>query len=162
MCNCKKTDKITKNNHKKSGKSGFTLVELCIVLAIVAITSVMIVSFSVSMKEFTISNQDEYDFIEDCSAIRNEVYKWVAEKDVNDVNWDVSMGVTDRNFGIIIDGTLTLDANRKVENLNTIEKIELDRYGDLIKCTIHRANSDSVKSYVFALRCVAEDGGADE
>lgn len=160
MCNCKKTDKITKNNHKKSGKSGFTLVELCIVLAIVAITSVMIVSFSVSMKEFTISNQEEYDFIEDCSAIRNEVYKWVAENDVNGNDWDVSMGRTDSDFGKIIDGKLTLGGNHTVENLNTIEKIELDRYGDLIKCTIHRANSDSVKSYVFALRCTKSGGGA--
>ena len=150
MCNCKKTDKITKNNHKKSGKSGFTLVELCIVLAIVAITSVMIVSFSVSMKEFTISNQEEYDFIEDCSAIRNEVYKWVAENDVNGNDWDVSMGVTD----IIIDGKLTLDENHTVENLNTIYKVRFVKQDDLIKCNIYRDDSVTVsKSYVFALRC---------
>ena len=154
MCNCKKTDKITKNNHKKSGKSGFTLVELCIVLAIVAITSVMIVSFSVSMKEFTISNQEEYDFIEDCSAIRNEVYKWVAENDgVNDVNKDFFTDLHDKDFGVTSDGTLTLDENRKIENLDTIIAVNFEVQGDLVKCNIFRAGSGDKKSYVFALRC---------
>lgn len=155
MCNCKKTDKITKNNHKKSGKSGFTLVELCIVLAIVAITSVMIVSFSVSMKEFTISNQEEYDFIEDCSAIRNEVYKWVAENDglpVEDQHphfWKMD----GEPFRVTDDGTLVL-GNSEIKNLNTIERIDFVKQGDLIKCNIYRDDSGTVsKSYVFALRC---------
>ena len=161
MCNCKKTDKITKNNHKKSGKSGFTLVELCIVLAIVAITSVMIVSFSVSMKEFTISNQEEYDFIEDCSAIRNEVYKWVAENDGLAVaNQHPHFWKMDGEpFLVTDDGTLVL-GNSEIKNLNTIEKIDFVKQDDLIKCTIYRANSDSVKSYVFALRCTKSGGGA--
>lgn len=158
MCNCKKTDKITKNNHKKSGKSGFTLVELCIVLAIVAITSVMIVSFSVSMKEFTISNQEEYDFIEDCSAIRNEVYKWVADRDVPGAVFPTGRFNVDN-------GTFDLDkigGHGKIENLNTIATIEIsvNEDGDLVKCTIYRAISGDKKSYVFALRCTKSGGGA--
>ena len=150
MCNCKKTDKITKNNHKKSGKSGFTLVELCIVLAIVAITSVMIVSFSVSMKEFTISNQEEYDFIEDCSAIRNKMYKWIAEMDIPGANF---LSLDGKEYSVSEDGTLDF-GGRKIDNLNTIDKIDFEVEGDLIKCNIYRDDSGPVsKSYVFALRC---------
>lgn len=138
---------VSKQNIALHGKGGFTLAELCVVLAIVVISSIMIVSFSASMKEFATSQREEYDFIEDCSAVKNELYKWISENDVPDADFT---DIEDRVK--ISNGTLYI-GDKIINDLQTIQSINFERQGDLIKCNIRRANSDSVKSYVFALRC---------
>ncbi len=140
----------SKQNIAKRGKSGFTLAELCIVLAIVVISSAMIVSFSASMKQFATSNQEEYDFLEDCGAVRDGLYRWIAEKDGPDADFS---DILEKDF-IVRGGTLVLDSDTRIEDLDTIRRVSFKREGNLIKCEITRVGSDSAsKSYVFALRC---------
>ena len=151
---------VLKPNIAFGGKRGFTLAELCVVLAIVVIVSTMIVSFSVSMNNFANSNKEEYDFLEDCATVKNELYKWIAENDVP--SDDAEIATVDSIFASVnngvdfnkASGTLML-GGKKIENLQMIKDIHLVLVGDdMIKCDIYKVDSDSIKSYVFALRTV--------
>ncbi len=138
---------VSKQNIALRGKGGFTLAELCIVLALVVISSVMIVSFSASMKEFATSSREEYDFIEDCSAVKNELYRWISENDIPEADFtNIADKVKISNGSLYVDG-------KTIDNLQTIESITFELKGDLIKCNIRRVNSEYTKRYIFALRC---------
>ena len=67
------------NKDKKLNKRGFTLVELTIVLAISAIISVMIVSFSVLISAQVKKNNLRADFLEDVISLRIDLKKQFAE-----------------------------------------------------------------------------------
>ena len=144
---------VLKPNIAFGGKRGFTLAELCVVMAIVVIVSTMIVSFSVSMNNFANSNREEYDFLEDCATVKNELYKWIAENDTPDKVFDFISSISGE-IKTVRNGTLKLDENNKIENLQMIEEVYFLVEGNLIKCEIHKVGSDSYKSYVFALRTV--------
>ena len=140
---------LSEHNIAKRGKGGFTLAEVCIVLAIVAISSAMIVAFSVSMKQFLTSNAEEYEFLEDCAAVEEALYEWIAENNGEGISNDIAFQVSN--------GELPFG---NIKDLHTIDKVSFDINGDgdLIRCDIYRIGSESVdKSYVFALRC---QGGA--
>ena len=70
---------ITPN--KKLNKRGFTLVELTIVMAITAIISVMIVSFSVLISAQVRKNNLRADFLESVITLRTDLQKQFAEVD---------------------------------------------------------------------------------
>lgn len=162
--------KASRLNIAKRGKGGFTLAELVVVMAIVAIASAMIVSFSVSMGDFVDSNAEEYDFLEDCAIVEEELYKWIAEQDNPGVEFqheDNEAGVTnnwkvdDGNRVIFASGNLYLYVNNNtptlIKDLKTIDNLQFKRQGNLIKCTITPADSErSSKILVFALRCATE------
>ena len=65
--------------HTIYNHQGFTLVELTIVLAISAIISVMIVSFSVLISAQVKKNNLRADFLEDVIALRTDLKKQFAE-----------------------------------------------------------------------------------
>ena len=144
-----KTHRI--NNTKKahntvSDKRGFTLVELTVVMALVAILMVMIVSFSTMMGDFAGAEESEYAFLEDVSAIKETLSDWVAENDVEGNVFSVSAsGVLSLN-GSEVDETMK-------ENLDEIDLVsfELSDTHNLIKCTATSSTSDSI-SFVIALR----------
>ena len=144
----RRNTRVSRHNIAKRGKGGFTLAELCIVMAIVVISSAMVVAFSASMKQFLASNTEEYEFLEDCAAIEEGLYEWIAERDVLGADFSdiISQPYT------ISSGTLDL-GGKTIENLHTVAEITFEKQGNLIKCNIYRVDSDSVKSYVFALRC---------
>ena len=146
-------------NIAKRGKGGFTLAELVIVLAIVAIASAMIVSFSTSMGDFADSNAEEYDFLEDCAILEEALYKWVAEQDKPGKNFEE---ILPKESIKVQNGTLKIDNNHAVNNLHTITAISFDiNENNLIRCTITPADSKSEKVLVFALRCATEHGGGE-
>ena len=62
-----------KQNSSRVGKSGFTLVELSVVLALMAILSVMTVSFSVLMNGLVSENMAQYDFLADCATLKKDL-----------------------------------------------------------------------------------------
>jgi len=151
---------LSEHNIAARGKGGFTLAELCIVLAIVAIVSAMIVSFSVSMGDFANSNAEEYDFLEDCAILEEALYKWIAEQDKPGANFDE---ILPKESIKVQNGTLKIDNNHAVNNLHTITEISfgINDAKNLIKCTITPADSESEKVLVFALRCAIEQGGGE-
>ena len=163
--------KEQKQNRARFGKSGFTLVELSVVLALTAILSTMTVTFSVFMNSFVAENRVEYDFLADCAALREDISCWVAENDVSggkllvnpdgtlDVRSDVLKSVRFEN------GALLLGAEEPI-NFDTIEGIFFDTDGELIKCTAYRTSNKGElieNDFVFSLRSadveeVAENG----
>ncbi len=69
------------NKAKKLNNRGFTLIELTIVMAITAIISVMIVSFSVLISAQVKKNNLRADFLEAVIALRSDLQKEFAEID---------------------------------------------------------------------------------
>ncbi len=144
------------------GKGGFTLVELCVVLALLGILSAMTVSFSVLMNGFAAENKAEYEFLEDHSTLKKTLCTWVAENDLSDSVFAVSDDgmLTVAENGIeksvsFADGLLTLDGEQKAR-LDAIDGISFIAGEKLIKCVAYRITDNGERienSFVFSLRC---------
>ncbi len=154
-----KAQKLHKENH---GKRGFTLVELCVVLALLAILTTMTVSFSVLMNGFAADNKAEYEFLEDHATLKEELCAWVAENDVSGsvftVAKDGTLNVTENGTEKTVsfaDGILTLGGEQKA-GLDAIDGVTFTANAKLIKCVTYRIgkNGKSIESsFVFSLRC---------
>jgi prepilin-type N-terminal cleavage/methylation domain-containing protein len=153
---------VSKSHNAKQGKSGFTLVELCVVLALLAILTTMTVSFSVLMNGFAAENKAEYEFLEDHAALKEKLCTWVAENDMSGnvftVNTDETLTVTEngteKNVSFA-DGVLTLGGEQKVA-FDAIDGVIFASNDKLIKCVTYRIaeNGERIEhSFVFSLRC---------
>ena len=159
---CRK--KITSPDEKvniSSRKRGFTIVELTIALALLAIFTTMVVSFSVLMKESAKDSSSEYGFMQDAFVVKEKFTKWAAEQDVDGASFVVDndkgiLTVADKKVEIV-DGALIL-GDVKVNGVGEYDsfKFEADETKSLIKCTITRTkeNGQELEShFVFSLRC---------
>jgi len=160
------TEKRTEFNR---GKGGYTLVELCVVLALVAIVATMIVSFSAMLGGFSAERRAEYAFTEDRATLRDSLCDWVAEQDraacVFTVGADGSLSVTDGatvQTVQLADGTLTFGTHRQ-DSLDAIDGITFSRLGTLIKCEVFCTDENGVRtqeaSFVFVVRCAQVETG---
>ena len=70
----------------KSNKKGFTLVELCIVIALIAIVLVLMTSFIAIFETRTAQNQARHDFIDEVSVVREKIFDWIDYNEYNDYN----------------------------------------------------------------------------
>ena len=152
------------------GKRGFTLAELSVVLALIAILSVMIVTFSVFMNTIAAKNQAEYDFLADSASLKDELCLWAAENDTKDSVFSISeegdlvVSVNGEEKLAHFDaGVLTL-GDREEDGLDTIGGVIFETGEKLVKCTVFRdKNGEHIESvFVFSLRSarieeVAED-----
>ena len=68
-------NKTPKTHNARHGKGGFTLVELCVVLALLAILAVGITSFSVLMNGFAADASEETAFWEENAALKERIIK---------------------------------------------------------------------------------------
>ncbi len=148
---------VRKMNKSACGKSGFTLVELSVVLALVAILTTMIVSFYVLMNGFASKSKAEYDFLENHAALKSAVTFWVAENDVTGaeffVDADGTLTVTKNRDKVgfeFQDGVLSFDGKERA-GLGAIDSVEFEQNGSLIKC-ITKNDSGLMSSFVFLLR----------
>lgn len=163
--------KVQKPHNAKQGKSGFTLVELCVVLALLTILTTMTVSFSVLMNGFAAENKAEYEFLEDHAALKKKLCTWVAENDVTDstfkVNEDGTLCVTENETERSVsfaDGILSLGGEQKA-GLDAIDGVIFTANDKLIKCVTYRIAKDGERiehSFVFSLRCGVIEEVADE
>ena len=165
MCRKIRDIKVQKSHNARHGKSGFTLVELSIVLALLAILTTMFASFSVLMNGFAAENKAEYEFLEDHAILKERLCTWVAENDVSGsvfkANDDGTLTVTQNGdetsakSASFKDGVLTLgDEERK--GLDTIDGMTFTSNEKLIKCVTYRIGKNGQKiesSFVFSLRC---------
>ena len=146
----RKDKKMQKNSTKMSGKRGFTLVELSVVLALVAIVTVMIVSFSIMMDKFAVSAQAEYDFLEDSNILKNQIIEQISVYDVDGYNFSVVDG-SELLLTKDDDDEFSKNLDFSDDNFNTSFEVN----DKLIKCTI-KSTSDDVyynNTFVVALRC---------
>ena len=150
-----------KHHNAKNGKGGFTLAELCVVLALLATLTTMVLSFSLLMNDYVADNNAAYQFLEDCSALKNQLTRWSAQNDT-----------ADHVFALQTDGTLSLKVNQTEQNLrfeegvlylgttqmgnfDTIQGVSFSTNGTLIKCVMYRDHRGErmESSFVFSLRC---------
>ena len=177
MC---KVTRIAKQHNAQNGKRGFTLVELTVVMALLAILATMIVTFSGLMSDFVAKEQAEYDFLEDVSTLKESLSNWIAENDVdgakftltekktvNEIDYYSSV-ISPINQVKFSNGKLTLYPETTVP-LDEISYITFECVGtnlNLLKCTAYRyvdgEETPKTISFVVALRCatVGVEGGA--
>ena len=144
---------MQKLNNKKSGKGGFTVVELCITLALVALLTPMAVSFSVLMNKFTDESKSKYQFLKDSATIEREFTSWVETQSTLSLDGTSLSGVSFANE------TLSL-GDKTVRNLDTVSSVSFETNGEtLIKCTVLDKNGRFSRTFVVYLRTTDITGG---
>ena len=161
MCRKTRNNKAQKTHNAKCGKGGFTLVELCVVLALFAILVTMIVSFSVLMNGFASNNKADYEFLKDHARLKEKIGIWAAENDVSGcvflVGADGTLTVTadgNEKSVSLSNGELSL-GGEQISGFNTIDGITFTANDKLIKCVTYRIDKDGNRiesSFVFSLR----------
>ena len=159
--NCK-----LQQSHKKLGKRGYSLVELCIVLALIAVVATAVVSFYRLMSGTLNDTRVAYAYLEDHDALKKKFDEWAAEKDTPGSVFSVKDGGNKKDDKILcIDDQEVKFSNGKLFFGGQYESgfdhisgmtFELDEVKKLIKCvTYYEYNGgDRVEShFVFSLRC---------
>ena len=176
---------MQKQNISSVGKRGFTLVELSVVIALLAILVTMTVTFTMAMNGFVGVNRAEYDYLEEHSKLKEEISNWIAKNDAQGNVFEVEKGTegTCDVLNLFINGDNSNCQNAYFKNnrleLNgvesefdsiasvTFETIFYDKNGDgsqnadeenkLIKCTTESVSGKS-QTFVVSMR-FAEIGG---
>ena len=151
---------------KPNAKRGSTLVELSIVMALLSIVATMIATFSALVVTYVNRNQAKYDFIEESSAIREDIANWLSEVDssgsvitVSSGNYslEVSTGesftfsTSSKNYTYTDSVSSITQANKSVESM----KFYLSDDNSVLKCSVfHTEKSGEVfaRSFAFSLR----------
>lgn len=148
-----------------SVKRGFTLVELCVVMAVMAILATMIIAFSVLMKGYAEDSSAQNEFLKDVSDAEGAMVEWLSEEDELGARFAVQNGflVVNGKAVLFSGGTLSLGEER-VSELSDIDGISFLANDKLIKCTIFRVVDDKreERSFVFYPRAaeiaIGEEG----
>ena len=154
-------------SHKKLGKRGYSLVELCIVLALIAVVATAVVSFYRLMSGTLNDTRSAYAYLEDHNALKKKFDEWAAEKDVPG-----SVFFVDKNGKLFIredgeatgqavvfsNGKLVFGRDRSESGFDQISGIyfKADETKTLIKCITYYEYKDGTRmeeQFVFYLRC---------
>ena len=172
-------NKTPKTHNARHGKGGFTLVELCVVLALLAILAVGITSFSVLMNGFAADASEETAFWEENAALKSELRRWIAENDVAGKHFFVEGGVLksaptgqteNANTLYLADSALMVNGVQKAEYsaIDGIAFTTADGGRRLIKCTVYYITEDGARKeidFLFSCRAAIVDpptgGGAN-
>ena len=156
--------KMQKLNNSRCGKSGFTLVELSIVMTLLVIVTAMIVSFSVLMNKFSSQSKAEYDFLEEYATLKEELSTWIAENDISGAEFVITMNgqilsVDDHgNQAYFANEVLTLGTPGEGHNtaFEQIKEIRFNKNDKLIKCSVtsQTRNGFSLVEVVIALSII--------
>ncbi len=161
MCKKKRIAKEKKAYILRRGKRGFTLVELSVVLALLAILATMTVTFSTFMNGIAAKNQAEYDFYADSTTLKDELRVFLAEKDVQGGVLSIA---EDGRLVATVDGEeshVTFKNNRlffgeteSQERFEAIDGISFETCEKLVKCvTFCEINGECFEnSFVLSLR----------
>ena len=143
------------NRSKKKG--GFTLAELVVALAILAILVTIVASFSVLMGDYAKDSGTEYAFLEDVFTLKRTLTEWAAEEDRTGAQFLIDNGSLSINGEelLIENGVLKL-GDRSLPALNTIAAITVKgNENELVKCKAVGVKENGVileSEFVFALR----------
>ena len=148
-----------------SNKKGMTIAELCVVLAVIAIVSTIVVSFSVLVHQKTAISNSKVDAVADIRVVENIIDGWIYRQEVLGHNISVEGDVVKSSGGYELTfsdnkilGTLPDEKNLWF-NTSTIESIEyeiFDKETDvLVVCTINYYVSNGSElvenSYIFCV-----------
>lgn len=170
-------NKTPKTHNARHGKGGFTLVELCVVLALLAILAVGITSFSVLMNGFAAEASEETAFWEENAALKSELRRWIAENDVNGKSFYIENGVLKSTNTVegqsaksiyLAGSALMVNGVQKTE-YNAIDGIVFTNHSDgrLIKCTVYQITESGARNeidFLFSVRAAqitASTGGGE-
>jgi len=135
---------------KKSAKRGFTLAELTIALAVLAIVVVVVSSFTAMIMANTASTTEKLSAINDISGIETVVENWIARNAKDGASFTVENGqilakIGEETYDIVFANNKIISYYPEPEidvihDTKTVKKITFDRVvknGDeLFLCTI--------------------------
>lgn len=162
------TTYLGRARRSRRSKRGFTIVELSVVLALLAIITGMTVTFSVLTHEFAAENTRKYDFLQDCAVIEKEITEWAAENS----NAETVFTITQDGKNLMISNTYNGKAeiqnayidkdgafhvgSERLSGVGTVYRVkfEFNNAKTLIKCTLFMGEGDDSfsSSFVFAPR----------
>ena len=137
-------------------RRGSTLIEMIIAMALIAIVSIMIVSFSAMTHSFAGDEQSKHSFIDECAEIRRDISDFLLKHD--DVEKAVKL---DGDYGLNSErDTLYWHSHPKKLDDKVYENIDDISFeigsSKLLKCTVTGISEKGVEykqTFVFALRC---------
>ena len=152
-----RSTKVQKQNKRSVGKRGFTLVELSVVMALLAILATMTVTFTVTMRDSVDASQSEYAFLEDYSAYKEALTDALKASDVANNKFYVTGNEIKLNDHLLVDEEMT-------KLLRGLYEVKFEAIPEttakLIKCTV-TSNEDATRtmSFVCAIRFATIEGG---
>ena len=144
-------------------RRGSTLIEMIIAMALIAIVSIMIVSFSAMTHSFVGDEQSKHSFIDECAEIRRDISDFLLEQDIagNKMTLYKDSGLNVKNDAFYWYKNYKELNDKVYENIDDIS-FEIGS-GKLLKCTVTGISEKGVEykqTFVFALRCATFVGGA--
>ena len=141
-------------------RRGSTLVELCVVVAVLAIVSVMTVTFSVFTSNYVKKTQHQYSFMEEVATLKDEMTAWIYSVDEAGIKISVNDGRILASDGrtVVFDDDVqkvTLDGARGI-GTGAVDELKFESFGNgLIKCTVRgsRGGSEMEQVFLLSLRC---------
>lgn len=163
MCRKNMTTHVQKSHNVMRGKRGFTIVELSVILALMAILVTLIISYSILLSGFAEGNKVEYTYLKDHAALKDALCSWVTENDGPDSVFSIdndgtltlkTTNVTDRHVRFA-DGVLEMEGARLIQ-LDAIDGVEFTANDQLIKCVTYRNGENGEQliacSFVLSIR----------
>lgn len=156
----------------KVDRRGFTLFELCIVLALLGILFTVTASFSMLLKGIVSESKEKYEFSKDFAELKALVCEWISENDVqgsvfltDEAGALTAIGNDAERTVCFADGILSLDGERTADT-DTLEDVVFSANGRLLKCVAYRNGGDGERMescFVYSLRCgsVAQEASDD-
>ena len=126
------------NKAKKLNKRGFTLVELTIVMAISAIISVMIVSFSVLISAQVKKNNLRADFLESVISLRSDLQKEFAKVD----NGIITVSPDGKNIE-------NPEFSFSLEDYEFIDDVTFSSSGKILKVIVKNDSLNEAQSFIL-------------
>ena len=130
---------------KRSNKSrrAFTLAELTVVLAVVAVLSVMVASFATLVRQNTRKSTEQLDALNEIEIVETLVENWLEENP----NAEISFG-TEETKGLFLDGNKKLEFDKIT---NVIPKTVENGQDVLYIYTIEYEISGTTNTYTFCV-----------
>ena len=151
-----------------TGKRGFALVEMIIAMALLAIVSTMIVSFSTIAQSKAESQKSRYDFLEETSQIRQALSTWLSQIDEEttvctvaddslSVNAYGASSTFERESFVLThrNGAVSRVETKSVTSVEFTRKV-LSEGNAIVKCTVvggHDRNEPYEQTFLLFLRC---------
>ena len=137
-------------------RRGSTLIEMIIAMALIAIVSIMIVSFSAMTHSFAGDEQSKHSFIDECAEIRRDISDFLLEQDMadNEMTLFRDIGLNGKNDAFYWYKNYKELDDKVYENIDDIS-FEIGS-SKLLKCTVTGSTEKGVEykqTFVFALRC---------